>query len=352
MSIRFLPIEKCAGTQPFAQCEGVDLSRDCHGDTVNFIKEGLLKHGLLLFRDQDQLTPAQEVAFNEAFGWHDSNQQEFLFGFGAPAREHRVSGGAQMPEFPQVSVLGNVFLDDYHGIRNTQLKPVLGFTFSAWHADGLHDMLSGMPELTTMYNPPGWQTGGGGETFFTSGVAAINRMDPELYEELCHCTVAYMRAPNDELPDESRRVTPSPSYMVDDGTRRYGFGVDPDNPDAGVTEFKLELEHARGGGKHPCIRTHPETGQASLYVTPGKAVCLIDNKTGELRHDIEQTSKILSEALRPSAVEGIRYEHEWQEGDFVAWLNTLVLHSASDPSGIEGPRLMHRVRLSTPKDSP
>ena len=59
--------------------------------------------------------------------------------------------------------------------------------------------------------------------------------------------------------------------------------------------------------------------------------------------------EILSQALQPSVNREVRYEHEWQEGDFVAWLNTLVLHSASDPSQTEGRRLMHRVRLSTPK---
>ena len=75
----------------------------------------------------------------------------------------------------------------------------------------------------------------------------------------------------------------------------------------------------------------------------------MDVDSGAIRHDIDETVDILSQALRPSVKKGVRYEHQWQEGDFVAWLNTLVLHSASDPSDIEGQRLMHRVRLSTPK---
>ena len=163
------------------------------------------------------MTPQHEVAFNTAFGWHDPNQKAFLFGFGAPTTEHRVSGGAQLPEWPEVSVLGNVKLDDYHGVRNTQLKPVLGFTNAAWHADGLHDMFDGLPELTTMYNPMGWQTSGGGGTYFTSGVRAVERMDPDLVEELTRCSVAYARCPNDEAPDEARRVVPGYSYMVRTG---------------------------------------------------------------------------------------------------------------------------------------
>jgi alpha-ketoglutarate-dependent taurine dioxygenase len=349
MSICFQPIENCSKTQPFAECIGIDLATKFDEYTISVLKNGLLKHGLLLFRNQKNLTPEKEVVFNRAFGWHDPTQEEFLFGFGAPTLEHKVSGGAQIPEFPQVSVLGNAFLDNYHGIRNTRLKPVLGFTFSAWHADGLHDMLDGMPELTTMYNPTGWQTSSGGATYFTSGVEAIQRMDSELYRELSCCTVAYMRAPNDTYPDETRRVTASPSFMTDEGTRRIGFGADPDNPNAGITNFKLKMEHADNGGRHPAIRAHPQTGQASLYITPGKAVYLLDTKTGVVRHGIDDTARLLSQALKPSAEPGVRYEHQWSEGDFVAWLNTLVLHSASDPDHIEGQRLMHRVRLSTPK---
>ena len=347
MPITFTHIDQCANEQPFAECHGVDLSEDITPDNIKKIRQGLLKHGLLLFRNQTELTPAREVQFNEMFGWHNHEQKEFLFGFGAPTKEHKVSGGAQMPALPQVSVLGNVFLEDYYGITNTQLKPVLGFTFSSWHADGLHDMFEGMPELTTMFNPSGYYTKDGGKTYFTSGVAAIQRMDQALVDELLQCTAAYIRAPNDQFPDDSRRVASGPSYMVDHGTRRIGFGLNPDAPSEGLNDFQLTLQHAEGGGRHPCIRRHPETAQLSLYITPGKVVCLLDSQTGEMRHDIDQTAELLSQALLPSALPEVRYEHSWQPGDFVAWINTLVLHSASDPDEIEGERLMHRIRLSS-----
>ena len=62
---------------------------------------------------------------------------------------------------------------------------------------------------------------------------------------------------------------------------------------------------------------HPLTAQESLYVTPGRAVYLIDAKSGHMRYDIEGTVEILSQALRPSAKKGVRYEHHWEEGDFV-----------------------------------
>ena len=303
----------------------------------------------MLFREQTELTPQREVNFNRAFGWHDAEQRAFVFGFGAPESGIKVSGGAQIPSLPEVSVLGNVMLDDYHGIRNTQLQSGLGLSYSGWHADGLHDMFDGMPEMSTMSNPVGWRSTGGGETCFTSGVRALERMDPSLLEELKRCVVAYMRFPNDDAPEESRKVAVAHGYMTEEGTHRVGWAVSSRDPAAGLLDFKLEMQHADGGGRHRCIRVHPITGEASLYASPGSAVCLLDVESGEVRHDIEETQRLLSAALLPSALPGVRYEHQWREGDFVAWLNTLVLHSATDPCKTDGPRLIHRVRLSTPK---
>ncbi len=349
MTIAFSPIKQCAETQPFVECHGVDLSQDMPPDTLRQIKQALLTHGLVLFRHQKELSPQREVAFNRAFGWHDDRQATFVFGFGAPETGIKVSGGAQLPSCPEVSVLGNVMLDDYHGILNTQLRSGLGLTYSGWHADGLHDMFDGMPEMTTMFNPVGWQSTRGGETLFTSGVRAVERMDRSLLEELEHCVVAYMRFPNDDAPDESRRVIGAHAYMTKEGTHRVGWAVSPRDPAAGLLELELKPDHADGGGRHRCIRVHPVTGERSLYVSPGSVVHLLDADSGKMRHDIAETGRLLSEALLPSALPGVRYEHQWREGDFVAWLNTLVLHSATDPLDTDGPRLLHRVRLATPK---
>jgi alpha-ketoglutarate-dependent taurine dioxygenase len=349
MAISFSPIESCAQTQPFAVCDGFDLSQDLSPDAVTQIRAALLKHGLVVFRNQKKLGPQHEVEFNRTFAWHDAEQDAFIFGSGPSATTHQLGGGSFIPGYPAVSVLGNVMLEDYHGIHNTQLLSGLGLTYAGWHADGLHDMFDGMPEMTTMFNPVGWRSVSGGETYFTSGVRALERMDSPLREELERCLVAYIRYPNDDSPGESRKVTPGYAYMAQQGTHRVGWAVDSRDPSAGLLDFELQPEHANGGGRHRCIRVHPLTGQASLYVYPANAVYLLDVETGAVRHNVEETAQLLSEALLPSALPDVRYEHVWHEGDFVAWINTLVLHSASDPTDTEGPRLLHRVRLSTPK---
>ncbi|GIS90152.1 MAG: hypothetical protein CM1200mP20_01930 [Pseudomonadota bacterium] len=56
MTIAFKPIAQCAGTQPFAECSGVDLSADLSTQAVETLRAGLLQHGLLLFREQNALS--------------------------------------------------------------------------------------------------------------------------------------------------------------------------------------------------------------------------------------------------------------------------------------------------------
>ncbi|MBH96943.1 MAG: hypothetical protein CMM56_00665 [Rhodospirillaceae bacterium] len=348
MTITFGPIKTSTDSQPFVECGSVDLSEPLAPKDLYTIREGLMKYGLIVFRGQ-RLEPEHEVRFNEAFGWHENRQSDFLFGFGAPSKDLRFAGGAQLPEWPQVSILGNVKIDEHHGIHNLQLEPRLGFTFTGWHADGLHDMFDGMPEMTTMYNPYGWRTTSGGRTYFTSGVKAIERMEPQLLKELEKCFVSYMRCANDDDPDPARNISPGPALMTDEGTKRVGFAKNQHDPSQGLHTFRPDESHAKDGGIHPCIRIHPLTGQKSLYVTPSRAVHLVDRETGKMRHDTEETAELLSKALLPSAIPNVRYEHKWLEGDLVAWTNTLVLHSASDPHDIIGDRLIHRVRLSTPK---
>ena len=125
MTVSFRTIAEFPDGQPYSECCGIDLSKELTRTDIEFIRCGLLKHELLLFRNQNALTPEKEVVFNKSFGWHDPNQTEYLFGFGAPGTEHKVSGGAQLPECPEVSVLGNVMLENYYGIKETQLIPFL-----------------------------------------------------------------------------------------------------------------------------------------------------------------------------------------------------------------------------------
>lgn len=136
-----------------------------------------------------------------------------------------------------------------------------------------------------------------------------------------------MRFPNDDAPQESRKVNGAHGYMTEEGAHRVGWAVAA----IAVSAYTRPLE-----------KLH------FMYLRGARSVSWMWT-AGEVRHDIDETQRLLSAALLPSALPGVRYEHRWREGDFIAWINTLVLHSATDPCKTDGPRLMHRVRLSTPK---
>ncbi len=76
MTISFRSIPECPVGQPYVECFGIDLSKEMSTSDIEIIRAGLLKHELLIFRNQHGLTPEKEVAFNKAFGWHDTKQTE------------------------------------------------------------------------------------------------------------------------------------------------------------------------------------------------------------------------------------------------------------------------------------
>ena len=69
---------------------------------------------------------------------------------------------------------------------------------------------------------------------------------------------------------------------------------------------------------HPIVRTHPETGQKSLYI-------------GMHTSHIEGISEIegknlLDELLEAATTSKNIYRHKWQSGDLVLWDNRCLLH--------------------------
>jgi len=42
----FIPIESCAATQPFAECDGLDLSQELSSDAIMRMRAALLEFGV------------------------------------------------------------------------------------------------------------------------------------------------------------------------------------------------------------------------------------------------------------------------------------------------------------------
>lgn len=190
---------------PFVGCEisGVDLARTLSDGLVGQIRDALLAHGVVFFRDQN-LTPAEQLRVCSAFG--EADEYPFVKG---------------LPGFPTVTPVIKL--------------PEETINFGGlWHSDTTY--MASPPMATFVHAkelPPL-----GGDTLFASMYAAYETLSDGLKE-----TLSELKAINSA---HKSRVSDTRSYRIDDS------GKD-------VSDQVLEAVH-------PVIRTHPETGRKALYV--------------------------------------------------------------------------------------
>ncbi|HET7097122.1 MAG TPA: TauD/TfdA family dioxygenase [Casimicrobiaceae bacterium] len=186
-----------------AEIRGVDLARPLDDDVVRAIRQALLDHLVVFFRDQ-QLTPAQFIAFGERFG--------------TLGRYPFVAGLPDHPEIIEVVKLPHE-RNNFGGV---------------WHSDTTY--LDEPPLGSMLYAldvPPA-----GGDTLFANMFVA--------FESLSEGMQAMLR--------ELRAVNSSARADVS-RTREDRIAQSPGN------EAQRAFEAV-----HPVVRTHPESGRKALYV--------------------------------------------------------------------------------------
>ena len=89
---------------------------------------------------------------------------------------------------------------------------------------------------------------------------------------------------------------------------------------------------------HALVRTHPETGDPSLY---------LDSTTTIGIDGMDTTSglALLDEIYAAATCDEFVYAHQWQVGDLVVWDNGFTMHRRA-PFDPTGRRLMKRVTMS------
>jgi alpha-ketoglutarate-dependent taurine dioxygenase len=87
---------------------------------------------------------------------------------------------------------------------------------------------------------------------------------------------------------------------------------------------------------HPLVRTHPETGEKSLYIG------MYSSHISELPED--EGRALLADLTAHATAPRFVYTHEWRPGDVVAWDNRCLLHRAVANYELEKhQRIMMRV---------
>jgi taurine dioxygenase len=186
-----------------AELHGVDLSDDLSADTIAVIRQALLDHLVIFFRDQT-LPPDRFLALSRRFG--------------TPIEYPFVKGLEGFPEIIKVAKLEHE-RSNFGGI---------------WHSDTTYLEQPPMGTLLVAREVPPV----GGDTLFANQYLAYETLSPR------------MRAMLDGLHAVS-------SSAKADVTRTREDRIKSD----GTATARAELS-----AEHPVVRTHPETGRKALYV--------------------------------------------------------------------------------------
>ena len=201
-----LKIHRLAGALG-AEISGVDLARDLPDETIAAIRAALNTHQVVFFRDQE-LTPAQQVAFGARFG---------------PLNVHPyVRGMAEHPEVMEI-------------IKEPQDRINFG---GGWHSDMSFLERPAIGSILYAVEIPGF----GGDTLFASQAAAYDALSPGL-----KATLEGLKA----VHSANREY----SAAGQSAQKRSSMAV-------------AEAEGMAGEYVHPMVLTHPETGREALYVNP------------------------------------------------------------------------------------
>lgn len=264
-----------------AEIRGLDLSRSLRAATFSAVRQCFLdSQGVLVLRDQ-HITPEQHLAFSRRFG---------------PLAIH-VLHQFLLPGHPEILLVSNVMKDG---------KPVgLGDAGRYWHSDLSYLAAPSLGSLLHAQEIPRE----GGDTSFANMYAAYEALPASIKRRI-----------------EGKRAVHSYRKTYD----RI----------AGST-FRPALTEAQKQGvqevDHPVVRTHPQTGRKTLFVSEGFTTHILDVANDE--------SEELLQRLFVHSTEGrFTYRHRWQEHDIVLWDNRCTIHFAHGcPPELR--RHMHRTTV-------
>ena len=91
-----------------------------------------------------------------------------------------------------------------------------------------------------------------------------------------------------------------------------------------------------GRTRKPVVRTHPETGRKSLYISRNRMDAIVGMDRAEGHPLIDE---LTTHATQPRFV----YRHKWRTGDLMIWDNRCLIHKANGdyPEGMR--RFMRRI---------
>lgn len=189
-----------------AEIEGVNLADELSDETIGQIRQALLDHLVIFFRDQ-RLTPDQQIAFASRFG--ELEEHDFVKG---------------MPDYPQI-------------IRVVREADETSMNFGgAWHSDVTHQECPALGSVLYGLDVPPV----GGDTLFANQYLAYDALSSGMQKMLEGLTAIH--------------------------SARGPFAPDGRSKNNWKNMQVQTSEKAYEETEHPVIRTHPETGRKLLFV--------------------------------------------------------------------------------------
>lgn len=269
----------------------IDITR-CSDAQFNALRQ--LWHdagGLAVVRDQ-HLTPQSQTDFSRRFGP--------LFGEADQFQDTVLP--YLMPDYPTIYRVSNKKTTDGKALGRARAG-------SYWHSDVSFRERPAMASLLYAIEIPGV----GGDTQFASQTAAYRALSPAMQK---------MLAPLNAVHDFRVAARSSGSYRASD----------LNDGDFDGTNRCL----------HPLVITHPETGQAALFVNPGFTSHIDGFEPAESAALLDF---LYAHICQPEFI----YRHAWRPDDLLIWDNRSTIHYAIQDYNED--RYMHRSTVIADKPS-
>ena len=264
-----------------AEIVGINLKASLTDDDVRAVHAALMRHKVVYFRDQS-LMPVEQSALARRFG-RLRIAQRAAFGVSEEA--------------PEVAIL----------VNDRERPP----NVNHYHADGIFRRVPEFGAMLFAVEVPST----GGDTIFVNMQAAYDALSADM-----RAYVGSKRASNDFMklhgsPAKAR------SWSADNAARMDAMRVQ--NPPV----------------EHPMLRTHPVTGQVSLWISESFTTHIVGVPASE-------SNGMLDMLFRHCALPEFQCRVRWAPGTLAFWDNRATMHYAVADFW-PARRHMHRVTIET-----
>ncbi|HEV7803401.1 MAG TPA: TauD/TfdA family dioxygenase [Burkholderiales bacterium] len=280
MTISFTQLNSCLA----AEVSPIDLREVHDRPTLDAIRDGMDRYGVLVFRDQ-QFTDQEQLAF--AKRWDGTLHTKT----GVSALMKNRLGDDPVGDISNVGSDGQI-------LPREDRRRMYSLANRLWHTDA------------SFQDPPGRYS------MLSARVVPPVSADTEF---------ADMRAAYDALDDEMKRQIEGLHVHHSIAYSRQTLGF----------EFSADEQDKLKGAIHELVRTNPRTKRRSLYIA-SHATRIVEWPVAEGRLLLLD---LMNHATQPQFV----YRHAWRTGDLVIWDNLATMHRAKPFDDAKYKRELRRV---------